>query len=259
MAIHYDKAYNAKIAKAVKNFNEKRNRAIKRGFKDVPSPVRVSDLKARYTSRRELNKQLDILRQFSSAKKDLLKRIENQGGAKSTEWNWNYLQSNVKDAIEYYKREYETIAKRVGDFPGERMLLDNIADKIKTLQLDSAYMTQSQFDSYKATISYYLKMPQRMRSGYRGFLQEVELVMKRVGYDEKQVSSVFDRLKVLQPYQFHQLYEESDLIRRIYDLAESPKHGDQDIKLTTDEENAKEILDTFLEELDEDVAKYSKF
>ena len=48
MAIRYDANYNREISRVVKNFNNKRNRAIKRGLKNVPAPIKVSDLKARY-------------------------------------------------------------------------------------------------------------------------------------------------------------------------------------------------------------------
>ena len=255
MAIHYDKAYNAKIAKEVKNFNTKVIRAQKQGFKNLPDTLKVSDLKFRFSTRKELNKQLDVLRKFSSSKKQLAKRIENQGGASAIEWEWNYLKSNVKGAIDYYKREYETISKRVGDFPGERTLLDNIAKKISTLQLEIDYMSQSQFNSLKASIDSYMKMPARMRSGYRGFLSEVEIVMSRLGYDKKDIDRVFNELKQLTPYQFHQLYQTNDLIRRVYELIDSPiiNGSIKDVKLTTDEDNASEIVEALIEEIHGDV------
>ena len=180
MAIRYDKSYNAEIARTVKNFNQKRNRAIKRGFKSVPSPIKVSDLKARYTTRDELNKQLTQLRKFSS-KEDLLKKVENQGGASAIEWEFGYLKSNLKSAKDYFEGEYKRVSKRVGKFPGERMYLDTIASKIKLLDFNIDYMTQSQFRSAKSTISEFFNAPANRKAQYRGFLSEVEWVMEKTG------------------------------------------------------------------------------
>ena len=77
MAIRYDPGYNKEIRNVVRNFNRKRNRAYARGFRDLPDLVKVSDLKARYSSREDLNKQLTMLKRFSSGGNEILKAIEN--------------------------------------------------------------------------------------------------------------------------------------------------------------------------------------
>lgn len=249
MAIHYDKSYNAEIARTVKNFNQKRNRAIKRGFKSVPAPIKVSDLKARYTSRQEMNKQLAQLRNFG-IRKDTLKYVENQGGARSIEWEFNYLKSNVKAAREFFIKEYELEQTRVNDFPGERMKLDEIAKKISTLDLDLSYMNQSQFNSYRAAIREFISKPKKYAAGYRGFLSEVENVMTMVGIDEKTINKFFKKISVLTPAQFNKLYRTNDLVGRVFELADSPIY-EGTIKLNTTEDNARELIDLLLEETDD--------
>jgi len=253
MAIRYDKSYNAKIAQVVKRFNEKRNRAIKRGFKDVPAPIKVSDLKARYTTRSEMNKQLTQLSKFASNGYDVLKEVENQGGAKSIKWELSYLKSNLKSAKEYYKKQYALISSKVGDFPGERMRLDAISKKLNTLDLDLAYMNQSQFNSYRAAIKEFINKPKKLAAGYRGFLTEVDNVMTMVGIDEERKKIFFDKINTLNPEQFYYLFEKSDLVSRVFELADSPVYGD--IKLNTTEDIAEELIETLLEETDELVKK----
>lgn len=254
MAIRYDSTYNAKINRVVKNFNQKRNRAIKRGFKNVPDPIKVSDLKARYTTRKELNKQLQQLANFSKGRNDVLRKVENEGGATAIKWEYDYLKSNVKAAKEYFKKEYRLIASKVGDFPGERMRLDNIAKKLATLDLDLAYMNQSQFNSYRAAIKEYINKPKNYGAGYRGFLREVDSVMTMVGIPDSAKNTFFEKISVLTPDQFHQLYETSDLVSRIFELADSPSYSGT-IKLNTSDEEAKDLIDTLLEETDDLVAK----
>lgn len=254
MAIRYDKSYNAKIAQVVKRFNEKRNRAIKRGFKDVPAPIKVSDLKARYTTRSEMNKQLTQLSKFASRGYDVLKEVENQGGAKAIKWELSYLKSNLELSKEYYKKQYALIASKVGDFPGERMRLDTISKKLSTLELDLAYMTQSQFNSYRAAIKEFINKPKKMMAGYRGFLKEVDNVMTMVGIKEDKKKLFFSKIDTLTPEQFNYLFEKSDIVSRVYDLADSPtyEHG---IKLNTTEDIAEDLIETLLEETDDLVKK----
>lgn len=257
MAIRYDSNYNAKINRVVKNFNQKRNRAIKRGFKNVPAPIKVSDLKARYTSRRELNKQLTQLTRFSRGGDAVLKKVENEGGATAIKWELDYLKSNLKAAKEFFANEYKLVSSKVGDFPGERMRLDNLAKKMNTLDLDLAYMNQSQFNSYRSAIREYINKPKKYGAGYRGFLSEVETVMRIVGIDEKTIDQFFEKFSVLTPDQFHKLYETSDLISRVYEIAGSPNVPGT-IKLNTSKDEAKDLIDTLLEETD-DLVQQAQF
>ena len=249
MAIRYDHGYNAKISRIVRNFNQKRNRAYARGFRDLPEMVKVTDLKARYTNRRELNKQLRILSKFSAGRNDILDTIETDGGATSTAWNLQYLKSNEKQARDYFLREYKSVASKVGRFPGERMRLDALRSKIDFLDMDIKYMDQEQFRSYQSAINEYLRHPSVQSRGYRGFLTEVEYVMRVVGLDNKEIKNIMNKINTLTPNQFHRLYEENDLIGKIYDLAYSPTHGGG-LKLTSSVDNAREVIDEFKNNID---------
>ena len=232
------------------------NRAIKRGFKNVPAPIKVSDLKARYTSRRELNKQLTQLTRFSRGGDAVLRQVENEGGATAIKWELDYLKSNVKAAKQFFANEYRMVASKVGDFPGERMRLDAIAKKMATLDLDLAYMNQSQFNSYRAAINEYINKPKNYAAGFRGFLAEVENVMRMVGIAESDIDNFFEKVKVLTPDQFHQLYENSDLVARVFELADSPEY-EGTLKLNTGKDEARTLVKTLMEETDDlvDMAK----
>lgn len=256
MAIRYDANYNAKINRVVKNFNQKRNRAIKRGFKNVPAPIKVSDLKARYTTRSEMNKQLTQLSRFAKGRNDVLRKIENEGGATAIQWEFDYLKSNVKAAKEFFKKEYQLISSKVGDYPGERMHLDNIAKKLSTLDLDLAYMNQSQFNSYRSAIYEYINKPKNYGAAYRGFLSEVENVMTLVGIPEESKKLFFDKISTLTPEQFNKLYQTSDLISRVYDLADSPEYTGT-VKINTSKDEAIDLISSLIEETD-DLVKQAK-
>ena len=255
MAIRYNKDLNAKIRKEVKNFNARRKVLSKRGIKLTSAPIKVSELKARYQSRRDLEKELGLLSKVSSRNDSLLKEVENNGGATAIEWELEYLKLNEKKAREYFERERKIVASKVGRFPGERMRLDNIEYKLNILDLNIDYMNQDQFKAYKSTIREYMSIPGKIKGGYRGFLIEVEQSMSKLGYDRKDINKVFNKLKQLSPSQFHQFYEENDLVGRIYELIQSPKHGGNG-EFTTNEDDAREKIATFIEELDDNIAKY---
>lgn len=254
MAIRYTKAYNKEIRQAVKHFNSVRSTLSKRGVKLTPSPLKVSELKARYQTRRELNKELNLLNKVSSSSDRLLKEIENNGGVKSVKWELDYLKLNQKKALAYFKREAEYERRRLPQYPSEKMRLDAIEQKIQYLQLDLDYMNQQQFRSYRAAIREYMATPAKMKGGYRGFLNEIENVMRLVGYDDTTINSFFEKFKVLTPSEFNSLYANSDLISRIYELADSPIYSDS-IKINTSQSDAKEMIDTLLEETDDLVKK----
>lgn len=252
MAIRYDANYNAKINRVVKNFNQKRNRAIKRGFKSVPPPIKVSELKARYTTRKDLNKQLDILSKFAHGR-DVLNMIENQGGARAIAWEFDYLKANEKLARDFFVREYKRLAPKTVNFPGEKMRLDNIKYKIDMLDLDITTMSQSQFNTYKSSIKEFVNKPKNYAAGYRGFLSQVERVMRYLNFDDDTIDRFFDKFSALSPEQFHKLYEDSDLISRIYEIADSPIYGE--MKLNSSDEDAEKLIDTLMEETDDLVKK----
>lgn len=254
MAIRYNKAYNNEIRKTVKHFNTVRNTLSKRGIKLTPSPLKVSELKARYQTRRDLNKELALLNKVSSSSDKLLKEVENQSGATSVKWELDYLKLNTKKAIEYFEHEAEIERKRLPEFPSERMRLDALEQKIHYLKMDVDYMNQEQFRSYRSAIREYMATPAKQKGGYRGFLNEIEGVMRLVGYDESTINTFFNKFKSLTPRQFQDLYETSDLISRIYELADSPIYSGS-IKMNTSTTDAKEMIDTLLEETDELVAK----
>ena len=253
--IKYTPEFNARIRKDVRHFNQVRKTLSRRGIKLAPTPIKVSDLKARYTNRRELEKELTLLRNVSSRDSNLLKQIETSGGATAVKWNLNYLKLNQKKAIEFFEHEKQLELKKRPMFPGERMRLDAIEQKLQYLNMDINYMNQEQFRSVTSIIREYQEQPGKIRGGYRGFLSEVESVMRLTGYPEETIKSVFNKLKTLTPSEFHDWYETSELVQRVYELADSPTY-ENGIKLNTDEDDARDnILNPLIERLDYDIKK----
>lgn len=254
MAIRYTKAYNKEIRQAVKHFNSVRNTLSKRGIKLTPAPLKVSELKARYQTRRDLNRELTLLNKVSSSSDRLLKEVETSGGATAIKWNLDYLKQNTKNALEYFEWEKKLEQQKNPIYPHEFERLNEIEQNIDYLKMDVNYMNQDQFKAYSGAVNEYFQIQEHMKRGYRGFLWQVENAMRLSGYENEDINKLFNKLKTLNPSEFHEWYRTNDLVNRIYELVNSPANGNE-MKLTTSNEDAKILLDALLEEVDEDIAK----
>lgn len=254
MAIKFDKAYNAEIRRVVRNFNQKRNRAIKRGYRYLPPKMTVSELKSRYTSRSQLNRDLNALKRFNREGDKALKVVETSGGAKAIKWEYDYLKKNLQYAKEFYDREIEDAARL--DTPmmvAKSEYINNLKSKRDYLNLELSELSQSQFRTFRNTINEYLYANERNMNGYRNWMNEVELIMRNLGYDNKTINKFFEGFNELTPRQFLTMYRQSQLVSRIYELYIPTK--DHSFKLSTTEEDAKDLINTFMVEKDEMIKK----
>lgn len=254
MAIKFDPAYNAEIRRVVRNFNQKRNRAIKRGYRYLPPKMTVSELKSRYTSRSQLNRDLNALKRFNREGDKALKVVETSGGAKAIKWEYDYLKRNLKYAKDFYDREIEDAARL--DTPmmvAKSEYINNLKSKRDYLNLELTELSQSQFRTFRNTINEYLYANERNMNGYRNWMNEVELIMRNLGYDNKTINKFFEGFNELTPRQFLTMYRQSQLVSRIYELYIPTK--DHSFKLSTTEEDAKDLINTFMVEKDEMIKK----
>ena len=252
MPIRFTKDVEAQVVRDVKLFNQKRSKAIKQGYKHVPPMITVAELKSRYDTKPQLMGELEHIRKFSTSK-DAMKEVELSGGAKAIQWEIDDLKRNLQYAKDWLGREFSTVRGLMYKMPGERTRLSNVIAKRAILEQDIAMLDQRSFDTYKGVMDDFYNAGVKRDAGYRGFLSEVELVMRRIGVDEKTIDEFFDTINTLTPNQFMLLYENEELIKKVYSLADSPTFGG--FKLNTDEKDAQETIDTMLEYKDERVKK----
>lgn len=257
MAIKYSKEFNAEIRRVVSNFNRKRNRAIKRGFTHLPDRVLVSDLKKRYTSRKLLMQELKMLKSFNESKDAALEIVETLGGAKLTSWELQYLRSNIEDAKDFYDRQLQ----EAGDIQTDMMIskaeyVNNLRTKRAYLDMELMQLSPSQLKTYKRTMDEYLNSNKQDINAYRSWMKEVETIMRHMGYGNDTINRFFDGFGDLTPRQFVTMYRQNSIISRIYELYLPSRDGD--FRLSTDEEDAENLLDTFMQQKDEMIAKAKK-
>lgn len=247
MAIRFDAGYNANMRKIVANYNQRRKRMEQAGIRNIPEPALVSELKGRYSVRSDLDRELERLKNLGRG--DVLEKIETSGGVKAVKWQVQYLKNNVKNARNYFEREYERVSKRTAKFPGERQYLDNIRAKIDLLDRNINFMDQADFRSAISSVNEFAMSPTMRKAQYRGFLSEVDWVMEKLGYDDDDRAKFFNKFHKLTPSQFLYMYDNNDIISRIYRLYHKD-YGEEDARLTDSEANAEELIDELMKQAD---------
>lgn len=241
------RALNNLLRNEVRNYNKRVKRAEQRGFRNLPSLEKVSEIKSRYKSRSDIMAQIERLRRFNTSKG--LTRTANSAGTKVFNWQKDFIQSNLAGAKEYFKSEYARVAKRELRFPGERTYLDAISSKLRLLEQDFASLTQSQARSMYATIKEFYDVPKNREAQYRGFLSEVEWVMEITGISQEQRDKFFKKFNTLTPSQFLYAYDNNDIIERVYNLY--VRQGENEPYLSDNLESATKIIELLMDEVDD--------
>ena len=131
--------------------------------------------------------------------------------------------------------------------------INNLKSKRDYLNLELTELSQSQFRTFRNTINEYLYANERNMTDYRNWMNEVELIMRNLGYDNKTINKFFEGFNELTPRQFLTMYRLSQLVSRIYELYIPTK--DHSFRLSTSEEDAKDLINTFMDERDEMIKK----
>lgn len=248
MAIRYNKNLNEKIRNDVRNYNARISRMEKRGVSRLPKKIMVSELKSRYNTRAELDKELSRISNLG--RKNVTKSVTTSGGAKVADWQYTYAKTNRKSAKEYFEKKYTRLSKRAARFPGERLLLDNASAKINLLSHPLDSLNQQQFRSVVATINEFATSTQQLKDRYRGFLSEVEWAMDKVGIKSEDKEAFFKKFKTLSPEQFLYAYDNNDIINRIYQLYQKD-YGEEEARLNVGSiEDAENLINILMEQAD---------
>lgn len=252
MINRFDPDFNAEIRRVVYNFNRKRNRGIKKGYKYLPNKVYVSDIKEQFQTKGEIEKYLAQLEKFNVMGSTAYQEVRTLGGAKTSQYNYNFIQDNLQATRDFYDRQIAE-AKRIFEKDqysmGKRDYLFNLEEKRKELDLNIVELTQSQFNAFTHYTNAMLNEHRSKVNAYRGFLSVVENVMKMTGIDIKERNKFFEKMSDLTPAQFIKMYRDSHLIARIYELIDSPKSGE--MYINTDDEDAAELINTLIEDFDQ--------
>ena len=252
MAKRFDPDFNSEIRRIVKNFNQKRNRAYRRGFSYLPNKVYVSDIKSFFNTKAEIRKYLRQLEQFNKMGDAAFDIITTNNGGRISAYNLMFIKNNLKDTKEFFDRqiaEAEELFYEDQYSIARRDYLFNLQAKRKYLDLEIMQLDQSGLKTFDRYTKQALSYNKSNITAYKGFLAGVEDVMRRLGYDDKYISMMYEKMSNITPAQFVKMYRKSDLIARIYEMIPSPEHGRDSIN--TDEDTARSYINKFVKEFDD--------
>lgn len=251
MARKFEPVFEAEIRRIVKNFNQKRSRALDRGFSYVPEKQYVSKIKKNYSKRKDIENYLKSLKSFNDMGDEAFDIIETRGGGKISEYNYQMMKKNLKHARKFYQTQ---IAEAQALFNADQYsiarkdYLFNLEEKANYLNQDIMDLSQSGLSTFNKYIDQSMNSGIRQIASYRGYMSGLDDIMQRLGYSKGEINGLYEKMADLTPAQFVKMYRQNDIISRIYDLIPSPEHGKEAINLS--DERAKELVDAFVSRLD---------
>jgi len=251
MASRFDPDFNAEIRRVVKNFNQKRNRAYRKGFSYLPNRQYVSYIKQNLGTKSEIEKYLNTLKKFNNMGDSALDIIETRMGGRISRYNLMFLKENLEDTKDFFDRQIEEAKNLFYEDQysiARRDYLFNLQQKRAYLNKDIMDLNQSGIRTFEKYTRQALNNNRNMLASYKGFLSAVDIAMRQAGYDEKTISNFYSKLGDLTPAQFVKMYRSSDLIARVYELIDSPTHGKAEMNLKADD--ARLLLDKLVKDFD---------
>lgn len=245
MSIKFDDNLNQRISRTVKNYNRRIKTAKAAGIKasNLPSTVSVSQLKRSYSRRADLERELNNLQAFSRRKtiQDPLQKV--------SEYQKEVIRTNRRKTVAFLEKRKQYLEKENPfKLPSQQAEIEGVQRNIDLLRKPFKSATQSELKAMERQVNKYRQSFAKQAAGYRGFLTEIDWVMRNTGIPKEQRDEFFNKLRKLDAVEFEEVYNNSQLLQRVFELADSPSYGE--MKLNTTEDNAREIVELLFDDID---------
>lgn len=224
--INYDKQFEAKMNRIVRNFNAKVKRLEKKGLKYLPEKESVAGLKTNYFERDALKRRLRQLERFSTRGAEDI--IELGGGAKATRWEAQTLKSDLTYMKKYYSNRINEYGNIIPTVLGVKQTVsyarmgdakyENLKVLRKSLDKDISTLDQSDFNRYKGKVRSQIRARNKQKyvfwANYITFLDDVGY---KAGIDQDTLERVKDKILNMNIDDFMELYEKEESVLDILD------------------------------------------
>ena len=255
MARKFDADFNEEIYKTVRNFNQKIRRAERRGEKGLPKLRYVSELKAQFTTKTDMKRELNQLQKILN-NKEALRRHQTKDGT-ITNWEYDYIVSNLRSTEKWIDRELEKAKERYKNFPDH---LYAIRADVKTLEhekrvitSDLNKLTAAQLKVVGGTIERYKRRNIRITAGREYFMRNLDYLLTAKGTPVEKRKDIYKKLNALSNDQFNDLYNNHDVISEIMVMIPSFPDANNEKKMAEFEaanETTRDVLEAFEEGID---------
>lgn len=243
--INYDKQFNAKINKVVRNFNAKVNRLEKEGLKYIPQKVSVADLKATYFERDSLKRRLKQLERFSSKGAEEIVKLA--GGAKATRWEIETLRSDMTYLKKRYSNKITSYGNTIPRVLGKPQAVsyakmgdakyENLKVLRKSLDKDLGTLEQADYNKMRRKTASQMRRMQKQKyilwANYFTFLDDVAY---KADINPEVLESIKQKLEKMDIDDFIKFFETEKAFSSIieyYDLQKLKAGGYSDADLQT--------------------------
>lgn len=237
------------LRKLAKNVNQKIRRASKRGEKDLPDLVSVRDLKAQFTNKKDLKREMSQLRKILN-NKEALRRHKTQDGSISN-WRFDYIKSNLRSTKKWIDREIERqrfIYKDYDDhFYSIKWKVYKLIDERDIINQELDKLSAQQLRTVGTVVDRYKRRNLKTIAGRNYFMRNLDSLLQARGTSLTERKKIKDKLDTMSNEEFEEFYERHDIVSEIMSAIDSYEED----KLTAKERF--EIAEKALE--DENMAK----
>lgn len=229
--IRYDKKLNAEIRRAVNNFNAKIRRLEKLENENIvlPEKVKVSDFKKGYDTRRDLRRQLNYLKMFSSRGSE--DKIVTTGGYETSRYQYAIVKresSRVKRNLSRQINAYMKITpsvfgvkQDVNKAQMEDTKLTNLKAKREALNKNLLSLDKEQYNRYLELLNNQRQSSFKDRIFKENYLEMLLGTGYISGYDTDKLNEIASQIMQLNTNDFTRLFDTESAIKNIlenYDL-----------------------------------------
>ena len=227
MAIRWNSQLKAELRATVKSFNAKVRRLQSKGVTAalLPDTISSKEIQRGITSRRDLEKRLAQLRDFTSA--GVVERSE--GGVMGTNQLFIYRVGEANRAIEEIKREYKRIEEIDTRYPMMKSEYQaNLEAKMKYLSRDIRKLDVRQVNIFNKNILTYENKTIRDEQFYKNFTKMLFFNAYRASLPPSLVARITSNLDKFTPQQLLEMYATEPTFRAVKDTYERGKYEGQE-------------------------------
>lgn len=258
MAIRYDNALKMDLARTVRNFNAKVKRLEKLDRDlDLPELASVSELKKKYTNRKDLKRELSNLKLFG--KRGIEESFTTKGGVNISKYKYEVLKRESRRTKALISRELKrretTKIKTFGVEEivtyaeiGERSYL-NLKARRNALEKDISRLDKAGLKRYSDLVAKSIsKRNYDFNNLQYNWSNEMLMpVAYMSGYDMSKLEVVSKKIASLKETQFLNLFNDEEVMKSLIDDYKDLKNG------TASDEDIEDIhnrLDKLVEDID---------
>lgn len=248
-------------SKFSKNFNAKRryNKFKTKGKGMLPERLSLREFKLKYSDKpkKEIERQLKLYAEFG--RRDALDLAFPESESRLSKWEAKYFTENREKTINFFDKEIADLEKIIGDEAYLHLRQDsrlvNLKRQREKLDQDLSTLSEDEIKTLRNVYNYAERSELVKEQGFRHYLNQLERVMKNLGYSRREIDELLNKFNVLSENEFFEMMQNEDLIDTIYDLIDSPKERGK-YQLMTDENRARSIVTMVEERAEELITKY---